>query len=530
VSDTLLPLKIPPGIYRNGTRYQARDRWYDSNLVRFVDGDIQPIGGWRYLQTAAGSDLALINGVPRAAIAWRGETGSPYIAIGTTEKLYVIVGGVLYDITPAGFTPGREDSGYNADPGAYGAGAFGAGAYGVGASTSAIAEADTWQLDTFGDWLVAVCTSDRKLYVWDGDTSHLASTPAGAPTSCAAVVVTPERFLVALGTDGNIRQVAWPSQETTTDWAPLPTNSAGDFPITTPGQLLAGRRTRNETLLWTDTDLHVMTYVGGLFVYRFAEAGQKCGAISSRAMSVIDTKAMWMGNNNFYVYDGYVQPLACEVRDYVFGDFNAVQAAKVWSITVAQYGELWWFYCSAGSSEIDRYVVFNYRENHWTIGKLSRTAGCDADAVAQPVMISARGDVFEHEILQSRPAVVPGEPGIDLLTENGATLLTEDGAALTTEQTAPYLESGPLQLGDGDRLLSILRLVPDEKTLGDVTATIFTSLFPTGEEQVSGPHSLANPTSLRAKGRQARIRLEEARATNWRVGVMRFGVQPSSRR
>lgn len=528
--DDLFPLAFPPGIARNGTKYQSKGRWYDSNLVRFTDNTIQPIGGWRTLQTAAGADLEALVGIPRAVIAWRGESGAPFIAIGTTEKLYVVVAGELHDITPVGFVAGREDTGYNTDPGAYGSGAYGAGAYGVGATTSELLEADTWQFDTFGDYLAAVCTSDRKLYIWAGDTAVPAAVPTGAPSSCVGVVVTPERFLVALGTDGNIRQLAWPSQETTTDWVPSATNSAGDFPLTTPGRILSGRRTKSETLLWTDTDLQVMSYIGGTFLYRFSESGQKCGAISPNAMATFDTMAAWMGSKNFYVYDGFVRPIPCDVRDYVFSDFNDTQSVKVWAMTVAQYGEVWWFYCSAASTEVDRYVVYNYREQHWTIGKMSRTAGCDADAIPHPVMTGPDGIVHEHEIFQDRPALVPEQDGILLVSEEEDFLIAENGTDLTTEQVAPYLESGPIEIGDGDRLMEIQRLVPDEKTLGDVQATLFTAFYPTSEEKESGPHTLENPTSLREKGRQLRLRLEEVRATGWRVGVLRLGLRPSSRR
>lgn len=529
-TDQLFPLDLPPGIYRNGTIYQAKGRWYDSNLIRFIDGTIEPIGGWRHLQTAEGIDLDSLVGIPRSAIAWRGATGSPFLAIGTTEKLYVIVAGTLHDITPAGFVVGSADTGYTSDAGAFGAGTYGVGAFGVGASTSDLVEAATWQFDTYGDYLVAVCTSDQKLYVWDGDVAHLPVVPAGAPSSCLAAVVTPERFLVALGVEGNIRQIAWPSQETTTDWTPTESNSAGDLPVTTPGTLRAGRRTRNETLLWTDTELHAMQYIGEPFIYRVVEVGQKCGAISSRSMAVIDTTAMWMGNNNFYAYDGYVAPLPCDVRDYVFSDFNELQAAKIWATTIAEYGEVWWFYCSGASTEIDRYVVFNYREKHWTIGKMSRTAGCDADAVPHPIMTTAVGDVFEHEIFQDRPAVVPEQEGIQLLMEDGSMIVTEAGIELAAEQVAPYFESGPLQLAEGDRLMTITQLLPDERTLGDVSVTLFTALYPTAVEATTGPHSLTSPTSLREKGRQLRVRFEEVRPTSWRVGVPRFRLRPSSKR
>lgn len=559
------------------------------------------------MQDDTGVDLATVVGVPRGVIGWRAGAGDRYVGIGTTQKLYLLVGGVMHDITPTGFTiSANEDSAPATSAGAYGAGPYGSGAYGVGSATSVIVDADNWQLDTFGDYLVGVCTSDKKLYLWAGnpavaavDVAHPATTGtavatagavtfsvtqagnlvvgdtitvltipytvltfngttgatvspassfvaspftrtiANAPTTVTGVVVTPERFLVVLGWSNgapSVRGLTWASQETSTVWSPLITNSAGDFDLTTQGRIMCGKRTKNETLIWTDVDMHVMSFVGGSLVYEFNQAGDKCGAISPRAPVVVDTMAMWMGHHNFYVYDGFVKPLPCEVADYVFGDFNEAQAIKVWGTSISEFGEVWWFYPSASSNEINRYVAFNYRENHWTVGVLSRTAGTDAGALANPVMLTPTGVVYEHEILNERPTT--GGPELALLTENSHQLITESSSLIITENLAtrvegnlvPFLESGPLQIGEGDVLMSAQRLVPDERTLGDVEATIYSALYPTSDEEVHGPFTLSNPTSVRINARQIRIRLDEAVDTSWRVGTIRIGARPSSRR
>lgn len=538
MADKLIPLSLPPGLYRNGTIYQSKGRWYDANLVRFTDGTIQPIGGWRYAQDDAGVNLTLLAGIPRGAITWRGAAGDAFLALGTTQKLELLAGGILRDITPVGFVSGRVDTGYGTVSGTYGAGVDGTGAFGVGSATSVLVEADNWQLETFGDYLVAVCTSDKKLYVWAGNvvlpaaSVDFSATSGSAPTTCTGVVVTPERFIVILGTGGNVRRVSWASQETYTVWAPLVTNSAGDFDLTTAGKLMCGKRTKNETLLWTDIDLHVMTYIGGPLVYRFSQAGEKCGVISPRAAVTVDTQALWMGRHNFFIYDGFVKPIPCEVRDFVFGDFNEAQAIKVWAMSIAEYGEVWWFYPSASSTEINRYVVYNYREGHWTVGAMRRSAGCDAGALENPVMIAPSGVVFEHEVLQARPGVAGDGDGVILITETGVDITTEALFSMLSETSplVPYLDSGPVQVGEGDVLMSVQRIVPDERTLGDVQATIHSAIYPTEPEITNGPYSLANPTSVRIVARQVRIRLDEARTADWRVGTLRFGVRPSSRR
>lgn len=524
MADTLLPIMPPPGIYSNGTDYQAKGRWHNGNLVRFYSDGIEPIGGWRIAQTDAGADIATLTGVPRGTIAWRSSTGAVFIALGTTEKLYVIASGTLYDITPAGLPAGDVET--TSATGTYGGGNYGAGAYGEGSATQALTEAATWQLDTFGDYLVATFTKTGTLYVWTGNTAvaAVAFTGTNVPLNNAGVVVTPERFVVALGSGGNVRQVSWPSQQALVgaDWTVLATNTSGTYPLTTEGRIMTGRRTKNETLIWTDVDLHVMTYIGQEFVYRFTQAGDKCGIISKRAAAIVDSSAFWMGVKNFYVYDGFVRPLPSDVRDYVFTDFNYTQAAKVWAMTIAQYGEVWWFYPSGSSLEVDRYVVYNYRENHWSIGILARTSGYDAGATRNPIMAGPSGLVYEHEILNSRPATTD-DPGILLMTEDGEYLTTETGLVLATEQAGPFLESGPIEVGNGDRVFTATQLIPDEKTQGDVSLTIFGSMYPNEAEEEYGPYELGNPTDILLTARQARIRLDELAPSDWRVGILRLG-------
>lgn len=510
MADSLLPIQLPPGVSRNGTRLESRGRWYDASLVRFFSGAVGPVGGWRMMQDDSGSDLASLTGVPRGAHAWRGAGGERFIAFGTTEKLYLLTAGTLYDITPVGFTAAAsEDSELAGTGGAYGGGPYGVGAYGVGAATASLVETSSWSLDNFGDYLVATSTSDHKLYVWEGNVANPAIEVSGTdfPTHVEGCVVTPEGFLVALGYSAgaaNVRGVTWASQRTYTTWEALITNSAGDFDLASSGRLLAGLRTKSETLLWTDADLHVMTYRGGPLVYRFDQAGEKCGVISPRAAVTVDTKAMWMGRNNFFVYDGSVRAIPCDVFDYVFGNFNEAQAVKVWAQTIAEFGEVWWFYPGADSNEIDHYVVYNYLENHWSVGRLRRTAGVDAGALSKPVLVSPEGEVYEHEI---------GTERIDVIG------------------TTPFVESGPIQLGDGDRLITMDRVIPDEQTSGDAELSLYVSNVPTGDEFFFGGYSLDEPTPIRVKGRAIRITVSSLENdSDWRLGVLRFGVKPSSRR
>lgn len=301
-----------------------------------------------------------------------------------------------------------------------------------------------------------------------------------------------------------MRRVYWASQETVATWQPLSTNTAGSFDLATEGVLICGKPAGGQTLLWTNVDLWSMTYIGGDFIYSFNRKGSNCGIVGPHAAVVLDTGTYWMGDSKFFVFDGFVKPLACEVQDYVFGNFSSAYSYKVWALANPQFGEVTWFYPSGGSTECDSYVTYNYIEGHWNFGSLQRSTGVTRRAGATfpvPVMIDSSGNIYDHET------------GTD---HTGST---------------PYLESGPFQAADGDNVVKIQRIVPDDKTAGDVTVTLYTSLFPDDAETTSGPYPLSSSTSVRVPTcRQVRVRFTEAVANAWRVGTPRLGVIVGGRR
>lgn len=438
-------------------------------------------------------------------LAWRDNSGVARLAMGTPARAWAWTEGGLQDITPGSFVAGKGTAETVAST--YGAGAYGFGPYGVGdTALETLVEAQTWQFDTFGQFLVACATSDGRILYWTlGVGDRLELVDASAPTDCIGVVVTPERFLVALGADADPRKVQWADQQSLTVWASTPENQAGDFTLSGSGGILTARRSRGETLIWTTQDLFAMRYIGGTLIYSFNQVGSNCGPISRRSVAMVDGgRAFWMGTQNFYLYNGFVQPVPCDVRDYVFNDINRIQASKIHATTLAEFHEVTWFYCSAGSDEIDRYVTLNYLEGHWTIGELNRTAGVDRGTFDFPLMADRLGRVYEHE---------RGEDYLDV-----------DGAALL-----PSAESGPIEIGSGDNLLHVRYMFPDETTLGDVRGYIYTAAFPTAAETRSGPYTMANPTPLRLAGRQMRLEVEQVRP-GWRLGVPRFEVVPGSER
>jgi hypothetical protein len=587
--DKLIPLDLPPGMRNTGTVYQSKNRWYTGNLVRFFQDTIQPIGGWSARSLTIGAvtypasivfsegvivntsdvqveadftstqglavgdtitvtyaggpyigictnaatslfvfydasnpDLAAflsataspatltittgnwtwtpvagMSGVPRAMLTYRINAQSQQvIVIGTTAGLFAIQSGAVYNITPTGF------------------------------STNASL---IWELDVFGSWLIANTyiignTSGGPAYYWTGDVNAdaaaLSPFTGTRPLAVKSILGTPERFMVVLGAaytasgwadlgkNATSRLVTWATQEggfDSADWTPASNNTAGDFELTTDGALVCGRRSRGTTLLWTTTDLWTMTYIGGDFVFRFDQAANACGIISSHAAVVTNVGAFWMGENGFFKFEGFVSPVPCDVQDYVFGSINRSYTGLIWALENPMFGEVTWFYPHAGQTEITRYVTYSYIENHWVTGTLSRTAGISSQPGLSghvfPVMCNAAGSVFNHET----------------------------GTGRNSEGT-PSLESGPLEIEDGDRLLSIQKVIPDDKTVGDVNLTIFTAPNPDTAETSNGPYTLTAQTSVRLKARQIRVKLTEAVAAAWRVGKIRLGVLPSSRR
>lgn len=490
----LVELKLPPGMYRSGTDYQSKGRWRSGNLVRFLEGRIEPVGGWVNPQSIQ------LDGPGRGIHTWRANTAGRFCGIGTIDKLWVYDGDAEYDITPVSFPAGNVNS---AAVIGYGSGLYNAGNYGSSASGGR-SEATTWSLDNFGEHLVACASHDGDMYIWTLATGTPAAAISGAPTA-RSLFVTAERFLVALGADGDPRKVQWADQETTTTWTPSSTNQAGDILIQTEGQLLTGLRTRGQSLLLTTTDAHTMRYVGPDAVYSFQRVGEACGAVGSNAATVFNGGAVWMGQQSFFLFQGTsVVPLPCEVADYVFTSINRDELALVSCSHRAQFGEVWWHYPSEGSLVNDRYVVWNYRENHWTLGVLERSCMVDAGVFDYPLGTDENGYLLEHE--------------------NG---WTDAGAARAADV---FLESGPIEVGSGDRVMSLVQIVPDEVTAGAFRLRLATKFTPEGAAFTYGPYTLTPYTDVRVTGRQVAIQIEGVRDEDARIGTFRGDVREGGRR
>lgn len=484
-------VKIPPGVFRNGTAYQNSGRWYDANLVRWFEGTMRPVGGW------VRATMDTVTGSARGMLAWRQNDFEARAAIGTNSNLYVLAGGSLYDITPAGFTAGRADSAAGAG---YGFGVYGDGDYGVSTPSGDILDASTWSFDAWGEKLVGCCVGDGKLYEWSNSLSSPAVVISGAPVDNVGLIVTPERNLVALGADGIARRVKWSDTEDNTEWTASATTSAGDYDLQTDGGIKCAMRTRGKELILTEVDAHTMEYIGAPFYYSFDKAASACGVISPLAASAYEMGAVWMGKNSFFQYDGAaVRPIACDVSDHIFGDINLVQSAKIHAGHNSKYGEVIWFYPSADSNEVNKYVIWSYREGHWSIGELVRTCWVDSGVFEHPLAVDADGKVFEQE--------------------NG---WTNAGAAITTDR---FARSGPAELGNGDRVMYASQTLPDELTSGQIRLKFFTRFTPEGEEREYGPYTVSPYMDTRFAGRQIAVEVEGVADEDWRLGDLRVDAQ-----
>ncbi|GGL48467.1 hypothetical protein [Caulobacter rhizosphaerae] len=474
---------LPPGVYANGTPYSGKGRFINANLWRWYSGEQRPVGGW-VLHTEA-----TVSGKARAIIAWKSNTNTAWAGIGTHSGLYSMSkSGHVADITPVGYQGGRADASLG---GGYGSLAYGTGVYGrARASTSDVIDATVWSLDTWGQNLVGCTASDQKIYEWPPGSASPAARITNSPEA-RAIVVTADRIIMALGA-GNPRRVAWCDRENNTVWTSTAINYAGDFELQTVGRLMCGRRITGGTLLFTDVDVWLASFLGQPLVYGFTRVGSGCGIISQSAAVVTDSQAEWMSTNGFWSYNGFVSPLECDVHDLVFSDINLLQASKIHAVHISAFGEIWWFYPSAGSDEIDRYVSRNYRENHWSVGELTRLAATDRGVYRFPVMVDDVGRIWDHE--------------------NG---LNHGGAR-------PFAETGPIEIGQGDNVFCVREIIPDERTLGQVEVSFTGRFYPNGPATAYGPYSLSQRTDCRLTARQVVVRYTADDGVDFRVGAFRF--------
>lgn len=503
---TLQKVAFKPGIIKDDAPLAAEGGWIDADKVRFRQGQAQLIGGWERVSTTP------VTGVCRGLHGWAGLDGGARLGIGTHSALWVFTGGELADITPVGLAAGQE---HGTGGLGYGTGGYGEGTYGVAADFEYFPR--TWSLANWGEYLLGVPRGDT-LYEWTGDTGTPAVAVANAPDEISCMWVTSERIVMCGGATEfggstfNPMLLRWSDQEDNTNWTPSATNQSGDLILSRGGRIVKGVASRKTNLVWTDTSLFAVTYLGDpLLVYGAELLGEGCGLIGPNACCEKDGMAFWLspGGEFFMFSGGAPQPIACPVKRYVSDNLAWVQSDKIYCGINSANNEVWWFYPdSRDGNENSRYVAFNYLENHWTIGTWDRTAWSDAGVWQHPIATDSDGYLYYHERLASA-----------------------DGGVITA-----YIESAPSDIGDGDALMAVLRAVPDfDDMQGGLTLTLKGRQWPAGAETTHGPYSVLPATEkidLRATARQMSIRIDSASAPSfWRLGALRLDMtQTGSRR
>ena len=395
-----------------------------------------------------------------------------------------------------------------------------------------------WQFDTFGENLI-IQLVDGALYEWlpSLGVNFRATAITGAPTkSKYALVSTPDRHLVCLGTEQTVGVpstqdplfVRFSDQENVSVFEETATNTAGGQKLTDGNFIVTAVRSRGQILIWTDTALHGMQYVGPPYTFGFQQLGANCGCIGPHAAIDVNGVAYWMADDAFWVFDGTAKKMPCTVQDYVFKDINLVQGFKVCAGLNTQFNEVTWFYCSITSDFVDRFVSYNYLENVWSVGSMARTAWMDEGVFLTPTGVQFFPDNNEptittiYGLTPGRSQVYRQETGFN--QANGDPIFS-------------YIQSGYFDIADGENMLLMSRFIPDFKNqLGDLTVRLLLRPYPQASASPSSldPYVITPTTQkvdTRARGRQISLKIESDDVdTNWRFGTMRVNVQPDGLR
>jgi hypothetical protein len=460
--------------------------------------------------------------------------------------------------TPVAVTANSSDSGNGGssvvgayqintglDTSVYGNG-WGAGTWSRGAWNSA-AVIDTltdtlrlWSHDNFGEDLI-INVYNGGIYYWDASVAAPLSSRAvplsslagasNTPTIAAKVIVSDvDRHVIAFGANplGSAVQdpllIRFSDQENAADWTPSTTNTAGDLLIGSGSRIVTALETRQQILIFTDVSLHVMQYLGPPFTFGINMISENVTIASPNSAIAVEDNVFWMGNNEFYTYGGAVQKLPCTVRDYVFSDFNQNQSEKVFAASNTSFSEVWWYYASADSENIDRYVVYNYQQNVWYYGTLARGAWIDRGVEQNPIAAGLDGYLYTHE--------------------NGF----DDGSQNPPTAISAYIESSQFDIGDGNNFSFVSRIIPDvtfrDSTASSpsVTFTMKARNFPGGNylqeddsiitKTATVPvEQFTNQANIRLRGRSMALRVDSNETgMTWRLGSPRMDVRQDGRR
>ena len=392
-----MPIRLPPGLERNGTPYDSLGSFWDMNLMRWVSGSARPLGGWtRKTEAPLGEAV-------RRFHAWRKNDNTLGTMVGTETKLYVDYAGDWLDITPVGIVPPTLSL-----VGGYGAGPYGAGTYGTPrpAGTGDIF-ASRYALWSFADWgedVLLLSSEDNRLFHYVAATPDTAPIVMAEPPPSNAVGVTGERHVMVVGpTIGGTyfpHRIAWSSRESLTDWDfANPANSAGYLDLSATSPLNYIMNVKEGMLVFSSTEVFFVRYVGLPYVYG-AEKIADMPVFHPYSIAAFDFgKAMWVSNRGVQVYQGgAVQTINCPIFNDIRVDFSLIYGmARTHASANGNFPEVWFFWPSLNATECDRYVIYNHAEGWWGWGSLARSAMHPSGALQRPLAGTVDGTIYEHE-------------------------------------------------------------------------------------------------------------------------------------
>jgi hypothetical protein len=353
-----------------------------------------------------------------------------------------------------------------------------------------------------------------------------------APISHNYLLVSDSRFVILFGTNEfqstvlDPMLVRWSDQESPFVWEPLATNQAGSLRLSLGSEIVTAVQTRQEIVIITDQAVYSMQYLGPPFVWGAQPLGDNISIMGPNAAILASGVVYWMGVDKFYIYDGRVQTLKCDLRRYIFNDINLEQNQQVFAGTNEGFNEVWWFYCSKNSTTVDKYVVFNYAENAWYYGNMARTAWQDSGLLDHPIAATYNYKILSHEV------------GVD------------DNETGTPAPIAAYISSSEFDIEDGHNVAQVWRMLPDltfegstEGSSPELTMTLY-GLTNSGSGVTSGKsrdvlkgsnyvitEEFTGQIYTRVRGRQMILKGESTKlGTTWQLGAPRLDIRKDGRR
>jgi hypothetical protein len=448
----------------------------------------------------------------------------------------------------------------------WGAGPYSRGTWGSAYTGGGIAEQlRLWSNDNYGQDLV-IAPRGGSIYYWKdslgvstravklstlstafyGPTTYVYGTYTYGqyvPTETNQVVASAiQRFVIAMGansfdetnpnTDFDPMLVRWSDQENAYDWVPAVTNQAGEFRLTNGSYIMGARATRQEILVWTDSCLYSMQYLGAPYVWGFNILMDNISVMSPNSMITVNNVTYWMGADKFYMYSGRVETLPCSLRQYIFNDINKDQAYQVFSGANEGYNEVWWFYVSntGGGTTIDKYVIYNYLDRVWYYGNMSRSAWLDSGVRQYPMAADYNNRILYHESA------------------------VDDVSGLTPLPINSYVQSSDFDIGDGHNFGFVWRILPDVNFNGSNVNEPYVTMTVKPRQNSGTPYGAADNPQVtsgdnfstrgtyniqeftgqvytRIRGRQMSFRIESnTLGVSWQLGSPRIDIRNDGRR